>query len=276
MTKQQKAFIGIFLLLLIITFLFTKTYQPKKHQTSEGVGQQAPMGSFDALGYLREEIAHQSDDSAAVAKEMANSFNHDAIGWLLRYSSTLQRPDLVVLLQDTLQKLHPNDSLANETADNFLLVGSYVEQANPIRAYMLNRSIAIYNQLLAKKPDDESVSVGKGRAIMELNDGQSTMEGVQLLLSVVNKNPDNVEAQLALAKFGIVSGQFEKAITRLEKVLYLQPENLEALFMLSEAYEKSGDNVKAVEVLKKCLPLIDDEAFKVEIKAYIDRLNSSN
>lgn len=65
------------------------------------------------------------------------------------------------------------------------------------------------------------------------------MDGVQLLLGVVRKDSTNVEAQLLLAKFGLMSGQLEKVGQRLEKVLSLQPQNIDALLMRAEMYARS-------------------------------------
>ncbi|MBL7789509.1 MAG: hypothetical protein JNL75_06705 [Chitinophagales bacterium] len=65
------------------------------------------------------------------------------------------------------------------------------------------------------------------------------MDGVQLLLGVVRKDSTNIEAQLLLAKFGLMSGQLEKVGQRLEKVLSLQPQNIDALLMRAEMYARS-------------------------------------
>jgi Flp pilus assembly protein TadD len=50
-----------------------------------------------------------------------------------------------------------------------------------------------------------------------------------------------------LAYGGILSGQFDKAIERLEKVVHAEPTNSEAVFLLAEAYERNGDNANAVK-----------------------------
>ncbi|MBK7959387.1 MAG: tetratricopeptide repeat protein [Bacteroidetes bacterium] len=64
------------------------------------------------------------------------------------------------------------------------------------------------------------------------------MNGVTLLLNVVQTSPSHYGANLLLGKFGIVSGQYEKAIARLEKVVSLQSEKIEGYFLLADAYGK--------------------------------------
>jgi tetratricopeptide (TPR) repeat protein len=77
---------------------------------------------------------------------------------------------------------------------------------------------------------------------------------------------------LALGKFGIISGQYDKAVNRLEKVLSLQPENAEALFLSGEAYSNLGLNEKAISCFSKCKEIVENEDLKKEIDAYLQQL----
>ena len=54
-------------------------------------------------------------------------------------------------------------------------------------------------------------------------------------------------AQFILGLGGLESGQFDKAIERLSKVVSRQPDNIEATVGLAEAYERKGDKAKAIE-----------------------------
>ena len=100
----------------------------------------------------------------------------------------------------------------------------------------------------------------------------NAMEGVLILLDVEKKDPDDIRTNLLLGRMGIVSGQFEKAKGRLEKVLETYPENTEALYYLAGAYEGLGDKKKAIEILNKTKTLIDSPAFGKEIDDYIKTL----
>jgi len=72
----------------------------------------------------------------------------------------------------------------------------------------------------------------------------------------------------------MMSGQNEKAINRLEKVLHSQPQNLEAMFLLAQAYKSTGNKEKAVNLFKQCRKLIDNEEIQKEIDRYIEELKS--
>ena len=105
-----------------------------------------------------------------------------------------------------------------------------------------------------------------------LQDGTQPMSGVLMLLDVVKKDSNNVDAQLMLGRFGLISGQIDKAIARFEKVLYLQPQNSEALFSLAEAYNDKGDKQKAIELLERCKKTVKDPATKKDIEKAIESI----
>ncbi len=44
---------------------------------------------------------------------------------------------------------------------------------------------------------------------------------------------------MMLAKGSLMSGQYDKAISRLETVNRMQPDNLEAILMLADVYERT-------------------------------------
>jgi cytochrome c-type biogenesis protein CcmH/NrfG len=95
------------------------------------------------------------------------------------------------------------------------------------------------------------------------------MVGVQKLRDVVAANPDNIEAQLTLANLAIQSGQYDKAIERLETLLQKHPDEAKAMFVLAEAYRSKGDTKKAIEIFEQCKKLLKDPGLKAEIDNYI-------
>ena len=106
-----------------------------------------------------------------------------------------------------------------------------------------------------------------------MEEGGQPMSGVLMLLDIVKKDSTNVDAQLMLGRFGLISGQIDKAIARFEKVLYLQPQNSEALFLLAEAYNDQGNKQKAIDLLERCKKAVKDPATKKDIEKAIETIN---
>lgn len=108
-----------------------------------------------------------------------------------------------------------------------------------------------------------------------MEDQTQTMQGVQLLLGVVEKDSNHVSANLYLGRFGIISGQFDKAIKRLNTVISADSANIEAYILMADAQAGLGDTAKAIGYLEKVKALVPDAQFQENIDAYIEKLKNS-
>jgi tetratricopeptide (TPR) repeat protein len=81
---------------------------------------------------------------------------------------------------------------------------------------------------------------------------ENPMQGIQMLLKLNESNPENVQVLNQLARLGIQTNQFDKAIQRLQKALSLEPENNNSICLIALAYEKSGQVDLAKEFQDKC------------------------
>ena len=70
------------------------------------------------------------------------------------------------------------------------------------------------------------------------------MKGIQLLLELNNKNPESVQVLYHLARFGIQTGQNEKAIARIEKGLSIEPDNKKLICLAAKAYRAVNQQEK--------------------------------
>ena len=96
-------------------------------------------------------------------------------------------------------------------------------------------------------PADDSTKIGLGATYIFGNTGepQEVMKGIQKILEVTHRDSLNMYAQFTLGLGDIESGQYDKAVQRLLKVVRFDPGNLEAVLNLGEAYEKMENNPAA-------------------------------
>ncbi|MCC6601003.1 MAG: hypothetical protein IT223_10065 [Crocinitomicaceae bacterium] len=78
---------------------------------------------------------------------------------------------------------------------------------------------------VSKTADPDSLKLQQA---IELVNGSSPMEGIQVLHDLVAKDSTNIEAQYWLGVFAVKSQQFEKAIRRFQTVLAIDPQYLAA------------------------------------------------
>jgi tetratricopeptide (TPR) repeat protein len=130
----------------------------------------------------------------------------------------------------------------------------------------------LFERSLKINPDNDSSKVGLGACYLFGNISATPMEGIAKIRAVAEKDSSNVYAQMMLAKGSLISGQFDKAISRLQTVNRLETGNVEAILMLADAYERLGDKVNAVSWYQKSLKYITRDDAKTEIEKRIGEL----
>ncbi|MFT3748407.1 MAG: tetratricopeptide repeat protein [Agriterribacter sp.] len=117
-----------------------------------------------------------------------------------------------------------------------------------LQVWMADQAADLFRHALQVNPDNDSSKIGLGSSYIFGAHGASTpMEGIQKILEVVRKDSTNIYGQFMLGYGGIMTGQYDKAIERLNTVVKMEPDNVEAIFLLAEAYERHGENAKAAE-----------------------------
>ncbi|MEO5564662.1 MAG: tetratricopeptide repeat protein [Chitinophagaceae bacterium] len=130
----------------------------------------------------------------------------------------------------------------------------------------------LFERSLKINPDNDSSKVGLGACYLFGNISPTPMEGINKIREVTEKDSTNVYAQMMLVQGSLVSGQFDKAITRLNAVCRMHPQNIEAILMLADMYERTNDKTAAINWYRKSLPLIKRPDLKEVIEKRINDL----
>jgi tetratricopeptide (TPR) repeat protein len=130
---------------------------------------------------------------------------------------------------------------------------------------LFERSLKINNR-------NDSSLVGLGACYIFGGIAENPMEGILKIRQVVERDSNNVFAQMVLGHGSVISGQYDKAIDRFEKVIRLQPDNLEAIMMLAEIYERKADKLSAIKWYSKAVSLVKNPLLESELKMRIDDL----
>lgn len=277
MNSKQILLIGVAVVALLGFFLFGKTKSSKKNIEAKASTSQEEV--FDIQQYLK--LAKQnlkSKDTLALIEDAEKSFNNysAATDATAKQAAAQKLAALLASAGDPLSsayyyneaaKLANSAALWHGSGENFLALAHNIS-APTTQSYLFDAAINAFQKAAEAEPNNLNHKVKLGAAYVE--QGTNPMQGVTMLLDVAKQDSTNIDAQFTLGKFSMVSGQFEKAINRLEKVLHSQPQNSEALFLIAEAYRNMGNISKAVEYFEKCKQQIDNEAIRIEIDRYIE------
>ncbi len=125
----------------------------------------------------------------------------------------------------------------------------------------------------AAKLNPSSLDAKTGLGVAYVNGGASPMQGIALLREVVEKDPNNVAANMNLGLFSMKSGQYDKAVQRFKTLIAIKPD-FEAYFYLAESYKQIGKKQEAIAAYQKCKELMPDPSFTQRIDQYIKELQN--
>lgn len=134
----------------------------------------------------------------------------------------------------------------------------------------------LFERSLKINPENDSAKVGLGACYLFGNITPSPMEGIAKIREVVQKDSTNVYAQLTLAKGSLLSGQFDKAISRLETVIKLQPGDMEAYLLMADLYERKQEFKNAISWYQKSLGVIRQPEIKAAVSQRIEDLKKED
>jgi tetratricopeptide (TPR) repeat protein len=214
-------------------------------------------------------------DSAALANvnrwEAEESFDS-----LIVFYDMLRKPvGSAFFAQKNAEKNNSADSWT-EVGERFLLNAKYMG-TQPQRTSWFAQSKAAFEKAVELAPEDLDIKVDLGVCMIEGASflGTPPMQGIGILKSVEQQDPNNIKALVNLGYFSIKSGQYDKAQERFHQVLKIDPEFADAHLYLADLHEKQKDFAAAIKDLENYRSLIQDEARIEEVNKYIEELSNN-
>lgn len=282
MKKQQAIVAGSGIAIFIIFYFFGNTVPPLK-KSANAVSVENTTQSLDIKTIL------DADKSKLNAEQQAyvNRLENAVVRGDIQDQQIKANLQLAQFWKDSVEngflpysyyrgeaaKLENSEKSLTFAAQLFL--NNLRRQDNPaIKNWMALESRDLFTRAEKLNPDNDSTKIGLGATFIFGNTGsdpQEVMKGIQTILEVARRDSLNMYAQLMLGLGGIESGQYDRAIPRLLKVVHFDPGNLEAVLSLGEAYERTGDNASAKTWYEAAKKLTSNQEL---IQAINERLGS--
>jgi tetratricopeptide (TPR) repeat protein len=272
------------ILLLASLFFFGKTVQKKTPMAMPAMGMMAAAPTFNVDAYILTEkkklpvyqsnYLDKTENRVArgdVQEQQIKVDNELAAFW----KDSVKQADLYIYYTGKAAELENNEKNLTFAAQ-LILQSLKAEQDPGKRGWKAEQAIGLFNQAIELDPNNEDLKVGLGSCYVfgkgMGGDPQETMKGVMQLLSVVQKDPTNMQAQMVLGIGGVISTQYDKAIERLTTVVKNQPANLEAVSWLADAYAGKGDKANAIKWYEISKRMVNDPEYSKEIDQRIKLL----
>jgi tetratricopeptide (TPR) repeat protein len=280
--KKQLILAATGIILVAMLFFFGKTVA-KKTASAEAMPQSA-VKAFDITQFISDVKQKLTPAQNLTLGKLENSVTRGDV----KNQQITANNQLAAYWKDSIHSLEPYIYYLSEAAKlensekNLTFAAQLIldnlrgEQEEAKLNWEAERAIGLFEQALLLNPDSDDLKIGlascyiygKGR----MGKPEEAMKGIQQLLSVVRKDSTNMKAQLVLGVGGFVSGQYDKAISRLEKVIKAEPGNLEAYGILAEVYVNKGNKVEAVKWYTQMKKIATNPAILKEIDERIKLL----
>ena len=98
------------------------------------------------------------------------------------------------------------------------------------------------------------------------------MKGIQMMREVLAEDPKNEFALFNMGMLSIQSGQYARAIERLEELAAVNPNHLQGQMLLGVAYLNNGNKDKARQQFERVKKLDADPAVQATVDSYLKEL----
>jgi tetratricopeptide (TPR) repeat protein len=282
MSKKQLIISIAGLAVVLLLFKFGSTVAPKsKVQAPAAIN---TVKNFDILAFIDEEKKHLTASQIINLGKLENSVTRGDVNSQLITANT----QLANFWKDSARSFEPYVYYLSEAAKldkseknltfaaQLILDNLRAEQDEAKLNWKTAQAIALFEKAIELYPNNDDLKVGLGSCYVlgkgRVGGPEETMKGIQQLLSVVRKDSNNMKAQMMLGVGGYVSGQYDKAIERLQKVIKAQPDNVEAVAFLADTYAAKGDKAAAIKWYILSKRLVNDLHYSQEVDDRIKTL----
>ena len=278
MKKPQWITIGAGTALVIILYFFGRTVPVKKAGTEAAANAAEAVISIDTI------LFHSKEELQAEQAARITALENSVVRGDVKDQKLEVYHQLAHFWRDTARIFEPYawyeaESARLENSEKSLTFAAHLfldnlrgEENAALKRWKAMQAKDLFERSLKINPGNDSSTVGLGACYIFGNITDNPMEGILKVRTVADKDSTNIYAQSVLGYGSLISGQYERAISRFQTVVRIQPENLEAVMILADLYERKTDKPSAVNWYNKAIPLIKNPDLKKEVEKRIEEL----
>ncbi len=130
--------------------------------------------------------------------------------------------------------------------------GLIASQDPVLRRFCADHAVKAFESAATLAPNKPEHRVNLALVYAENPPPDNPMQAVLMLRDLETKHPDNPAVYNALGRLALKTGQWQRAVDRLEKARSLDPKNPNTPCLLAKAYEGLGNTTKANEFAGIC------------------------
>ncbi|MDZ7877772.1 MAG: tetratricopeptide repeat protein [Saprospiraceae bacterium] len=161
-----------------------------------------------------------------------------------------EHDEVAALYAQRIAEAEKTDEAWSIAGANFYLALQKATDPN-LRDFCSKRAAEAFQNAASLNPTKLEHRLNLALCFVENPPADNPMKGILQLRELDSQNPENTVVNFQLARLAIKTGQFDRAITRLEKIVAKEPKNQRFICLLADAYAGKSDP-KAGEWAAKC------------------------
>ena len=257
LTRQQVVAIISAVLLFFVLYFGCDTRPPKVPVAENPVTENA--ADFDAAAMLKrmeeslspEKVAALQPLTAAYAAATDSTARIAALENLSGFWFEAGRPDAAGIYARQIAELTGSDERWSVAGATFF--EGIPDATDPvIKKFCTDNAIHAFENAYSINPAVIAHKVNIALCYAENPPADMPMKGPLMLIEMDKQSPGQTPILMALARLALKTGQYEKAIGRLQQVLTTEPDNNRAICFIAQAFEGAGKTTEAKKYAEKC------------------------
>ena len=269
MLKKRLLIAGICAIVIWLLFLLPKAVVENESEMASAPAKDSVASHIQSFANtpdgVREQIQNLREKFAAGTSNEKNAIFADSLATLYKAANQY---DSAAWFAEEASKFFNNVDSWIKTGDNYYQAYTLALDAGKQQALAL-KAQEYYGKVLKRNPDALNV---KTNLAMTYLTTANPMQGITLLREVLKQDPKNELALFNMGMLSIQSGQYERAIERLQDLLNVNPRHIQGNLLLAIAYMNSGDKTKAREQFEKVKQMDKDPAVQATVDSYLKDL----
>lgn len=200
---------------------------------------------------------------------------NQAIKDLVEYWEEVKYWEVAAIYQRQLAQADSTKANWEQAAER-LSMAFRISDDSLMQAFLLQKAVAAYKTILKIDTSDTNAKINLAACYIDgyPNLPPKVMQGVLMLREITERDSTHIEANMVLARAAITSGQYDRALERLQRVIRHDPQNAEAFYFMGEVYDILGNKEKSIEAFKECKKTTKNPTFAAELDKIIKQLSN--
>jgi predicted Zn-dependent protease len=258
MGKEQWIFLSLGVIMVIVLYMGLDTRPPEAYEYEESRVFQ--MQTTSPSNLIREKLPELAQENQLRIRSIDAAIRDsetkmDSVARLKELSGAwyeVKEPVLAGYYAERVADLEGTSEAWSMAGTTYALALHNKNMASKERTFAADQARSAFENAITLEPQNIDHRINLALTYVQAPLEGQPMKGIQMLLELNRKHPDNASVIYQLGRLAIQTGQYERAVERLERVVQLTPNRKNAHCLLAEAYTALKRMKKAQSSQKAC------------------------